>query len=100
VHVPIFLYKYNFRGQMFTAVVDAASGTVLASLYPPKAEVPYLLVGGVAAAVYLCLALFPIIGAFSGNGDGAGMGMVLCSGLGLFAAPILLGWALWVASKV
>ena len=28
VHVPIFLYKYLYRGQTYTAVVDAASGGV------------------------------------------------------------------------
>jgi hypothetical protein len=99
VHIPIYMFKYIYRGQTYTAVVDAANGTVLASLYPAKAEMPYLLVGGVAAAVYLCLALFPVVGAISG-GDGTTTGMLLCSGLGIVAAPILLGWALWVASRV
>jgi hypothetical protein len=100
VHVPIFIFKYNYRGQVYTAVVDAASGTVLASLYPAKAEVPYLLVGAVTAVVYLCLALFPIFGAVSGGDNGGWMGMLFCAGLGIVAAPILMGWALWVASKV
>jgi hypothetical protein len=100
VHVPIYVFKYNYHGQVYTAVVDAANGTVLASLYPAKAEVPYLLVGAVTALIYLCLALFPIFGVISGGDDGGGIGLVLCAGVGIVAAPILMGWAMWVASKV
>jgi predicted RNA-binding Zn-ribbon protein involved in translation (DUF1610 family) len=100
VHVPIFVFKYSFRGRTYTAVVDAANGTVLASLFPAKAEMPYLLVGGVAAVVYLCLALFPIVGAVTGNEGGGSAGLALCAGLGVVAAPLLLAWALWVASRV
>jgi predicted RNA-binding Zn-ribbon protein involved in translation (DUF1610 family) len=100
VHVPIYIFKYNYRGRVFTAIVDAANGTVLASLFPAKAEAPYLLVGGVAALIYLCLALIPVFGALSGGEDGVLTGMLLCSGLGAVAAPVLLAWAVWVASKV
>jgi len=100
VHVPLYFYQYAFGGDTFTAVVDAASGTVLANLYPPKAETPYLIVGGVTALVYLCLALFPLVGFFSGAEAGARMGLALCGGIGAVAAPILFAWAFWVASKI
>ena len=99
VHVPTYTYKYQFGGKSYTAVVDGANGTVMANIFPAKAEVPYLLVGAVAALVYLCLAFFPIFGAVGGSG-GAETGLLLCGGLGLLAAPLLLVWALWVASKV
>lgn len=99
VHVPTFTYKYQYAGKIYTAVVDAASGTVMANIFPAKAEVPYQLVGGVTALVYLCLATLPVGGALTG-GDGMTIGMVACVGLGIVAAPLLLMWALWVASKV
>lgn len=99
VHVPLYFFKYAFRDATYTAVVDAASGTVLASLFPPKQEAPYITVGIVAALVYLCLALVPL-GMGLGSGDGLGMGMAICSGLGLLAAPLLFAWAFWVASRV
>lgn len=97
VHVPLYFYQYAFGQRVYTAVVDAASGTVLANLYPPKAETPYLAVGIVAALVYLCLALIPLFGAASGN---AGLGIGVCAGLGVIVAPFLFAWAFWVANKV
>jgi DNA-directed RNA polymerase subunit RPC12/RpoP len=99
VHVPLYFYKYAFGGKPYTAVVDAASGSVLASLYPPKAEAPYLLVGVVTALVYLCLATFPLFGMAAGD-SGMTVSLMLCGGLGIVAAPILFAWAFWVASKV
>jgi predicted RNA-binding Zn-ribbon protein involved in translation (DUF1610 family) len=100
VHVPIFIYKYQYAGKTFTAVVDGASGTVLANLFPAKAEVPYQLVGGVAAIVFLCLAVIPVFAAISGGSNAAMTGILICGGLGVIAAPLLMIWALWVASKV
>jgi hypothetical protein len=99
VHVPTYTYKYQHAGKSYTAVVDGASGRVMANIFPAKAEIPYQLVGGVTALVYLCLALFPLGGALGGS-DGSFTGIGLCIGLGVLAAPLLLGWALWVASKV
>ena len=100
VHVPVYLFKYAYLGQTYTALVDAASGTVLANLFPPKAEAPYLLAAGLTALVFLCLALFPVFGGLASGWDGAGLGLVACVGLGGLAAPFLLALAFWVASKV
>jgi predicted RNA-binding Zn-ribbon protein involved in translation (DUF1610 family) len=99
VHVPVFFFKYVFRGSTYTAIVDAASGVVLASLYPVKQEAPYRLVAGVTALVYLCLAVIPLVMGFGDEG-GAGAGLLVCGGLGLLAAPFLFAWAFSVASKV
>lgn len=99
VHVPLYFYKYSYGGKPYTAVVDAASGGVLASVYPPKAEAPYQLIAAVTAIIYLCLATFPLVGAVSG-GSGTSTGLLLCGGIGLLAAPLLFAWAFWVASKV
>lgn len=100
VHVPLYFFKYAFRDQTYTAIVDAASGTVLASLYPPKSEAPYRAVGAVAAVLYLCLAMIPLGFMAADGGSGAGTGFLVCGGLGLLAAPFLFAWAFWVASKV
>jgi hypothetical protein len=97
--VPIYIFKYEFRGQAFTAVVEAATGAVLANIFPAKAEAPYLLAGGITAAVYLCLALVPAAGgAFGRNGGGIAFGVAIV--IGLIAAPILFAFAVWVASKI
>ncbi len=99
VHVPLYFFKYAFRDQTYTAIVDAASGVVLASLFPAKQEAPYLAVGLVTGLVYLCLALIPLgMGGFSDAGTLTGL--LVCSGLGLLAAPFLFAWAFYVASRV
>ena len=100
VHVPLFFYKYAFRDQTYTAVVDAASGTVWANLFPAKQEAPYLAVGVVTALVYLCLALVPLIAWASGDESTAMIGLAACSAVGLVAAPLLFAWAFYVASRV
>jgi hypothetical protein len=50
--------------------------------------------------VFLCLALFPVVGGIVDGGGGAGIGLALCAGLGILAAPILFGLAAWVAAKI
>jgi hypothetical protein len=96
VHVPLYFYKYTYARGSYTAVVDAASGSVLASVFPPKAEAPYQVVAIVTALVFLCLATF-LLTSIGGN---SGVGMLACAGLGIVAAPLLFAWAFWVASKV
>jgi predicted RNA-binding Zn-ribbon protein involved in translation (DUF1610 family) len=100
VHVPVFIYKYDYQGQTFTTLVDAASGTVLANRFPAKSEAPYWMVGGVTALLFLCLALFPIMGLFVDEEVGLMIGLAVCSGVGVLAAPFLFMWAFVVASKV
>ncbi len=56
VHIPIYIFKYTYKNQPYTAMVEAGTGAVLANIYPAKSEAPYLLAGGLAAIVYLVLA--------------------------------------------
>jgi predicted RNA-binding Zn-ribbon protein involved in translation (DUF1610 family) len=99
VHVPIFTFKYVYKNQPFTAVVEAGTGKTLANIYPAKAEAPYITAGIVTALVFACLALIPV--AFASAGRGASStGIFVCLGLGLIAAPLLFIFAAWVASKV
>jgi hypothetical protein len=99
VHVPLFNFKYEFNGRIYTALVDGASGKVMANIFPEKAETPYQLVGGIAALVFLCLATFPLIGSAVGEGGFWG-GFMVCSGLGIPAALVFMGLAAWVSQKV
>jgi predicted RNA-binding Zn-ribbon protein involved in translation (DUF1610 family) len=101
VHIPLYTFKYTFQGKPFTALVEAATSGVFANIYPAKAETPYRTVGCIAAAVFLCLATFPIIGyASAGGAEGAGLGLLACASLGLLAAPILFALAAYVAAKI
>lgn len=100
VHIPLYTFKYSYQGRTYTALVEASTGGVAANLYPQKAEAPYRLAGGLAAAVFLLLALVPVAGAALDGYTGFGVGLLICSGLGLIAAPGLFALAAWVAAKV
>lgn len=98
VHVPVFTFKYMYQGRTFTALVEGATGRVLANIFPAKAEAPYLLAGCAAAATFVGLALIPVIGLALDNGFG--ISLAICAGLGVLAAPVLFAFAAWVAAKV
>jgi hypothetical protein len=100
VHLPLYTFKYSYQNNPYTAVVEGATGKVLANIFPAKAETPYRTVGCLTAGVFLLLASFPIIGALMNGAAGFGIGMLGCSGAGLVAAPLLFGAAAWVAQKV
>lgn len=88
VHIPIYIFKYTYKNQTYTAMVEAGTGAVLANIFPAKAEAPYLLAGGLAAMVYLFLAIL-------GTGS-PGLAFILA----LIAAPLLFFFAIMVASRV
>ena len=57
IHVPFYLFKYQFRGTLYQAIVDAASGRVLASVYPAKDEIPFIGIAVAAAVAFFVLGL-------------------------------------------
>jgi hypothetical protein len=100
VHIPIYTFKYVYKNDTYTAIVEGATGGVFANIFPAKAESPFQLVGGLAAFIFLCLATFPVLGALIDSGEGLAIGSGLCIGLGLLATPFLFALAAWVAAKV
>lgn len=100
VHLPLYLFKYAFEGREFTAVVDAASSQVFASVYPSKREVPYVAIGSVGCALYFCAALIPAVSFFTTDGTGLLFGI-----LGYIVAAIVLavpifGVAAYISARV
>jgi LSD1 subclass zinc finger protein len=100
VHLPLYLFKYKFEGREYTAVVDAASSQVFASVYPSKREVPYVAIGSIGCALYFCAALIPAIAFFTSDGSGLVLGI-----LGYIIAAIVLavpifGIAAYVSARV
>jgi hypothetical protein len=94
VHVPVFLYKYEFNGQTFTALVDAASGTRAGQPVPAQGRSALPAGGHGHGAGYLCLALAPLVGALS---DVDGTALMIGGGCAWGAAcwsrtvPVYLG---------
>jgi DNA-directed RNA polymerase subunit RPC12/RpoP len=100
VHLPLYTFKYTYRSQTYTALVEAGTGGIFANIFPAKAEMPYRLVGGLTAAVFLCLATAPLIGAAIERGAGAALGLLVFLCLVAIAAPLLFALAARVAAKV
>ena len=101
VHLPVYLFKYDFAGKSYTALVEGASGKVFANIFPAKAEAPYFIVALVATLGFLCVSTFPLIGlAFDSNGAGAGLGLLAClAGALVVAVPVFILAAV-VSAKV
>jgi LSD1 subclass zinc finger protein len=75
VHLPIFICKYQFKGERYTAVVDAATSAVYANIFPAKWEVPYLTVALAAFATFFCAAWVPLAGFLTAETTGLGIGI-------------------------
>jgi hypothetical protein len=76
VHLPIFVFKYSFQNESYTAVVDAATGQVFAAVFPAKKEAPYFTLGTVGCVAYFLAALIPLVAASFG-GLGLALGIVI-----------------------
>jgi hypothetical protein len=87
VRVPLWRARYHFAGKAYVALVDGSTGRVLASIFPEKAESPYMLVA------VLGLILFLAEGFLIGNP------VVKLFAYAVTAVPLtLVAW--WVARKV
>ncbi len=52
VQVPLWRCRYVYEGHEFQALVEASTGTVLAAVYPEKAESPYVLVAILGVLIF------------------------------------------------
>ena len=87
VQVPLWRCAYSFDGGDYEALVDGSTGAVMASVYPEKAESPYVLVA------VLGLILFTLEGFAISNP------LIKLLVYGITAVPLLfLAW--WVTRKV
>jgi len=52
VHIPLYVFNYNYGDSAYTAIIDGSSGKVMAAEYPSKQELPYIVVGAGAAIIF------------------------------------------------
>jgi hypothetical protein len=52
VHIPLYVFHYNYGDSAYTAIIDGSSGKVMAAEYPSKQELPYIVVGAGAAIIF------------------------------------------------
>jgi hypothetical protein len=100
VHLPIYLFKYEFGGQTYTALVEGSSGKVLANLFPPKAETPYLAVATLATLGFLVLSCLPLAGYAVYQTTGLLVGILAYLVAGAAFAAVVFAVAAYVSAKV
>ena len=87
VHLPLWRCDYQYQGKPFVALVEASTGRTMASVFPAKAESPYIAVAVLGFALFLIEGIVfknPFLKAFV---------------YALTAVPVL-GLAYWVTRKV
>lgn len=57
VHVPFYQFYYNYKGQQYSALVEASSGKVYANIWPAKSEMPFRILFGAAILLFFLASL-------------------------------------------
>ena len=52
VHVPLWRARYTYSGRTYTALVEASTGDVFASIFPEKSEAPFYLVAALGLLLF------------------------------------------------
>jgi hypothetical protein len=79
-------------------MVEAAGGQVFVSVYPEKAELPYLSIAGLGCLAYFLAALIPIITFFVTDGR-VGLGILIYVGVAVALAIPIFGAAAQISRK-
>jgi len=97
VHLPLYTFNYTFDGKRFTAIVEGATGSVFANVYPKKLEEAYFVITMIIGVVFFCMACLSISGTVFIRSGFIRYALILA--LALIATPILYAGAVWVASN-
>ncbi|MEZ4518603.1 MAG: hypothetical protein R3C44_17880 [Chloroflexota bacterium] len=77
VHIPFYQFRYEYAGDRYVVRINAASGDVLAAVFPQKNETPYMAVGGLGCLAYFVAALIPGIAYLIGDTNGLLIGLII-----------------------
>ncbi len=100
VHVPVYLCRYGFEGRTYTAVVDAATSRVYATVFPSKWEAPYFTVGSIGCALYFLAALIPLFGFILEGFLGVGLSILIYIIVAAVMAVPIFAVAAYISAKV
>jgi hypothetical protein len=99
VHVPIYICKYQYEGETYTAVIDGATSQVFSAIYPSKWETPYQAIGGLGCLGYFLISLIPLFGFASVSASGAAVAITIYCFLAVLLAIPIFAAAVFVSSK-
>jgi hypothetical protein len=100
VHLPIYLFRYSYNGRRYTAVVDAATSKVFATIFPAKWETPYFAIGAAGCLAYFLAALIPLGGFLTAEGSGLAIGLLIYLVASLVISVPLFIVAAYVSARV
>lgn len=100
VHLPIFLFNYEFEGRTYHATVDAATSKVFPGIFPSKWETPYMAIGSAGCLAYFCAAFVPLIGYAMFDGAGILLGLAAYAVIAVIIAIPIFAAATTIAAKV
>jgi hypothetical protein len=93
VHVPLYVFRYRYRGKTYVAAVDGSSGQVLSDAYPSRWELPYRAVAVVTFAVFFLEAFIAyLVMPWVGDELGLALGLRCCVQLWTGVPLFLLAW--------
>ncbi len=102
VHIPFYQFTYEFKGNSFTAIVEASSGMVYANHWPAKSEMPYRLLLILSLLAYGGVSLISLVAAgmlFSHGKGNFFMGVELFKIFGYALASIPLFIIAYIIAK-
>jgi LSD1 subclass zinc finger protein len=99
VHVPIYICKYQYDGEGYTAVIDGATSQVFAAIFPSKWETPYRTIGGLGCLGYFLISLIPLVGFATDSISGAAVGLTVYLFLAVLLAIPIFAAAVLISSK-
>jgi len=104
VHVPFYHFYYTYKGQQYSALVEASSGMVYANIWPAKSETPFKLLFGAAIFVFAVASLISYAASFILVSDeietGLFAGELLKLIVYMIASVPLIAAAYWIVKKV
>lgn len=57
VHIPVYRFTYEYENCLYTAVVEAATGNVIANVYPNRRDTPFIIVTLLSAFLFFCVGM-------------------------------------------
>jgi len=103
VHVPFYHFYYSYKGQQYSALIEASSGKVYANIWPAKSEMPFKVLFGAAILLFFLASVISFVLAFVIYGD-MEESLLLGEGIkiaayGLTAIPLIAA-GYYIAKKV
>ncbi|MBS1519326.1 MAG: hypothetical protein JSS91_14680 [Bacteroidetes bacterium] len=104
VHVPFYHFYYNYKGQQYSALVEASSGMVYANIWPAKSEMPFRLLFAAAIVIFAVASIISFAVSFMISPKLSNETVLIGEFIKIFvygiAAVPLIAAAYWIVKKV